>query len=336
MRVGTGPHTYDWIDNWAKIPETASRRDGWAHNGVVCTAEDQIITYHPGEPRMLVLDRSGQLVRTWETELAEGHGLTLVAEGGVEYLWVVDQGAKRVKASDYQYVDGPRGWQVLKMDLDGRVVARLDRPTHPAYREGVFKPTWAAVNEERQGGNGDIWVTDGYGQSYVHRFTKNGDYRASISGEEGSAGRFSCPHSIWVDPRKKEPELYVADRSNGRIQVYDLDGSFKRSFGTGLLTSPTGFAVHGDFLFVIELRARLAVFDPHDQLVCFIGANDAVCQVAGWPNVKDERGIPSPTPLLEPGKFNSPHGIAADSDGNLYLSEWLIGGRYTKLAKVVG
>ena len=58
-----------------------------------------------------------------------------------------------------------------------------------------------------------------------------------------------------------------------------------------------------------------------------------MCDVEGWPNNADESGSPIPTKLLESGKFNSPHGMAVDADGNIYVAEWLIGGRVTKLAK---
>ena len=84
---------------------------------------------------------------------------------------------------------------------------------------------------------------------------------------------------------------------------------------------------------IAELKARLAVLDIDDNLVTYLGDNLAVSDVEGWPNVLDENCQPVRTGLLEPGKFNSPHGMAVDGDGNLYIAEWLIGGRFTKLAK---
>ena len=202
------------------------------------------------------------------------------------------------------------------------------------YRDSRCSPTSVAVDEERFGGSGDVWVADGYGQSYVHRYDKTGAYIGSINGEEGSAGRFNCPHGIFIDRRRGEPELYVADRANARVQVYALDGSFKRVFGSEFLTTPSAFVTHGDQMIIAELRARLTVVDGDDNLVCYLGANESVCDVDGWPNNRDSEGKLIPTSLLEPGKFNSPHGMAVDADGNLYVAEWLIGGRLTKLAKV--
>jgi hypothetical protein len=90
----------------------------------------------------------------------------------------------------------------------------------------------------------------------------------------------------------------------------------------------------GDTLVVAELRARLALVDRDDRLIGYIGADETVCDRPGWPNAKNAVGEAVRPPALTPGKFNSPHGLAADMDGNLYVAEWLIGGRYTRLARV--
>ena len=84
---------------------------------------------------------------------------------------------------------------------------------------------------------------------------------------------------------------------------------------------------------VAELRARQAVLDKDDNLLCYLGDNEQVCSVDGWPNNRNAGGDLVPNALLEPGKFNSPHGMAVDAQGNLYVAEWLIGGRFIKLAK---
>ena len=190
------------------------------------------------------------------------------------------------------------------------------------------------IHETRQGGNGDIWVADGYGQSLVHRYNRDGEYLASISGQEGAAGAFACPHGLWIDTRKPEPELYIADRTNHRIQVYDLEGQYKRALGAEKLISPSAFARQGEALIVAELHARLAILDPADRLICYLGRNEPVSKGEGWPNRLDAHGIPTRTDRLESGRFNSPHGIAVDAEGDIYVTEWLIGGRTTKLARV--
>ena len=124
--------------------------------------------------------------------------------------------------------------QVVKMSLDGQLVQRLETPSLPTYDEVRYSPAGMTVFEERLGGNGDLWVTDGYGASWVHRYDRNGTYLGRITGEEGSAGHFSCPHSVFVDTRR-DPRLVVADRANARFQVYDLEGGFQKAFAIGLL-----------------------------------------------------------------------------------------------------
>ena len=168
-------------------------------------------------------------------------------------------------------------------------------------------------------------MADGYGESYVHRFSKAGDYLGSINGQEGRAGAFDQPHAVFFDTRKSEPELYVADRRNGRVQVYDSDGAFKRAFGSEFLKTPGAFDVVGEFLVIGEHRgARLTIVDAADNLVSYLGENAGVPDTEGWPNV--------PRDIVKPGLFNSPHGLAADDDGNLYVVEWITGGRTVKLA----
>ncbi len=326
MRVGTGDNTYEWVDHWAKVPDTESARQGWAHHGMVITEADEIIGFHQGDSTFLVFDKDGNLRRTWDVDLTEAHGITLVKEGETEYLWVADCADKPAKDNGYEFRSGVFSGRVVKMTLDGQIVMELQRPDLAIYRDGTFSPTWVAVNEERYGGNGDIWVTDGYGQNHIHRYNKSGEYISSINGTESAAGAFDCPHSIFIDRRKSEPEMYVADRTNHRLVAYDLDGVFKRAFASDILTSPGGFVTYGDLIVVIELNAKLAVLDGDDKLVCRLADNDSVVDAESWPNVS--------AGLVKPGKFNSPHGLTVDGDGNLYVAEWLIGGRFTKLAKV--
>ncbi len=72
----------------------------------------------------------------------------------------------------------------MKFGLDGVEVASLARPLHGAYESGFFAPTSVAVNGPRHGGNGDVWVADGYGESLVHRYSADGRYLSTLTGEE--------------------------------------------------------------------------------------------------------------------------------------------------------
>ncbi len=342
MLTGSGSNVYEWIDDWAQFPDSESRRLGWAHPGVAVTSAGEIATVHPGDSTILFFDTDGNLQRSWDIAAREVHQLALEDDGTQQYLWAADPGRKNVKSNGaYEPAAGENGPQVLRLTLDGEQVMRITAPDHEAYADGTFAPTSVTVHEKAKGGSGDIWVGDGYGESYVHRFTSEGEYLSSINGEEGEAGRFNCPHSVWIDYRKSEPELYIADRGNRRVQVYDLEGNYKRVFGSDVLTSPSSFAIDGDQIIVAELRSRLAVFDIDDSFVCYIAENERISRVErnspedvpGWPNNLGDAGNVVRSQVLEPGKLNSPHGIATDPDGNIYSAEWLVGGRYSKLVK---
>ena len=214
--------------------------------------------------------------------------------------------------------------EVVKTTLKGKTILSLPKPPHAVYKKGTYSPTWVAVNEAWLGGNGDIWVADGYGMSYLHRFSADGRYISSTNGGSGDM-KFNCPHGIMFSNRHGTPELYVADRGNSRFQVLDPDGNILRTIRNDL-TLPCGSIPVDDHLIVPQLDARVTILDASDRFVCHLGNNKPTCDIEGWPN--------HPPHLIVPGLFNSPHAAAADSDGNLYVVEWIIGGRITKLKKL--
>ncbi len=254
---------------------------------------------------MLVYDKRGKFIDSWG-DYPGAHGLTLVEEGKEEFLWLTDQDKATVE----------------KTTLSGVVCQSIQPPEYALHEKYV--PTWVAVNEVRHGGNGEIWVADGYGSGFVNRHSASGVFISSLDGTEG-AGRFSCPHGIWFDQRKTPMELYVADRGNHRVQVFDDEGRYLRSFGDNFLTSPDCFVLDGNELIVPELLGRVTVLDPNDEFVCYLGKNEMTGKDKdpAWPN----------TNTLVQGLFNSPHGAAADASGNIYVVEWRIGGRVIKLER---
>jgi hypothetical protein len=353
VSVGTPSHpdmpAFGTVGDWADLSQVPGAESSWAHNGLVITGDGELIGFHAGQ--LVSFDEDGRVLRVVRPGLTEGHGITLVREGDVEYLWISDPGfvfeydgagdeaweplfGKGVRRED-------RDPRVAKLSLDGEIQSELATPPMdpdlPPGMMGQYCPCGTAIDESRFGGSGDIWVADGYGSSLVHRFDKDGSYLSTLSGEEGG-GRFVCPHAVYIDRRGgKVPELYIADRENKRVQVYDLEGTYLRTIGEAFLNSPSGFAQWGATLVVAELYQRLAVLDIDDNLIGYIGADPDASEGQGWPdrpgwpNALTEDGQAEAPTLPQPERFNSPHSVAVDSDGNLYVSEWLIGGRYTKL-----
>lgn len=337
MEIRCGELRYEWIEPWIweEMDPTRERVVGWAHPGMATTAQGEIVTCDPHAANVLFFSPEGVLRHQFATTLTEAHGIAVTEEDRETFIWIADPGNKQ-RLEDGRLVRHNGVGQVVKFRADGSVALQLEPPDHPVYASGRYAPTAVAVHEERFGGNGDIWVADGYGQNHVHRyshFSRGGSYLDSINGGEGSAGDFRCPHGLWIDRRGSEPELYIADRTNRQVQVYDLDGHYKRSFGQSFLSSPSCFAVDGEYLIIGELRARLTVVDRYDQLVGYLGANEAACERDGWPNTKIGDVLERPKELAA-GAFNSPHGLTTDAAGNLYIAEWLIGGRTIKLHKL--
>jgi sugar lactone lactonase YvrE len=310
MKVGQGEFTYEWLEHWARIPQTESGKSNGRTHGVVALDASDVMVFNQAQPGVLRFDSEGRLKNAWGDRFSGAHGMSLVEEPDGPALWLTDQNTA----------------EVVKTTLDGRTLMNIQRPPHPVYAgTAKYIPTWVAVNEERIGGNGDIWVTDGYGSNFIHRYTKAGAYLSSINGTEGKAGAFACPHGIAFVPKAAGPELYIADRANHRVQVYDPEGNFKRVFGADYLTSPCGFVQRNGIVYVPELYASLSIIDEHDREVIRIGDNAPAQKMAGWPNL--------PANQIRAGLFNSPHGMAVDKAGNLYMAEWIVGGRITKLAR---
>ncbi|MCH7984944.1 MAG: hypothetical protein IIC28_13355 [Chloroflexi bacterium] len=333
MQISAGDLEFEWISDWAELPSADSAARGWAHHGAAFSTEGQIVTFHPTESLVVILTPAGDLVRSFGVPVTEAHGLTLATHGYMQSIWIADNGRKRDPDHDYDYMPEPPVGKVVRVSMTGEVELELDTPAIPAYENDLFSPTSAIAFDDRCGGNGDIWVADGYGQSLVHRYNAAGDFLSSIDGTEG-AGRFDCPHSLWIDTRPDAPELLVADRANGRVQVFDMEGGYIRTIGADYFDRPTVFADYGENVLVGELNARVTIVGPNDELVGYLGDNTPVSEEPAWPNEPGDNDIPRRTSRLVEGLFNSPHGITSDDDGNIYVTEWLIGGRYTKLRLV--
>jgi hypothetical protein len=94
-------------------------------------------------------------------------------------------------------------------------------------------------------------------------------------------------------------------------------------------------ASHDGQLIVVEfLPPRLCILDSDDRLVAFIGEDAMAPQRERWPNEVTAVGELTRPRLLAAGRFNSPHAVAVDRGGNIYVTEWLIGGRTIKLQRV--
>jgi len=272
----------------------------WAHPAIELRAGELRVT-HPNGHTLEAYDLSGELVDRIETDLLELHYL--------RWPWAVDTGSKR-------FVAGAEFETVRRRGRVVRVTDGFELP--PPYDDDRrYSPTAVAVDAR-----GNIWVADGYGQSLVHRYTPDGVLELALDG-------FATPHSLAVI----DDRLLVCDRANGRLQEYDLDGRFERTLGEGVVVTPTDLVVSGDHLVLTDFTAaRVTVLTRDGGLVEHLGGGSRTPAEDAWPNARSATGE-IVRPALRRGVLNSPHTLAADQDGEIYVAEWLIGGRVTKLAR---
>lgn len=302
--MGTGQHRYEWNDQWAVLPKP--KQFGFTH--AVCEdRQGRIVVHNMSEDAVAFFDPEGTYMHSWGADLAKGaHGMQYRVEDGQEFLYLAP--------THLHYV--------LKTTLDGEIVLKLEYPKESGAYESAeqYIPTNIAIAP-----NGDFYVADGYGLSYIHQYTKDGEYVRSWGGKGSDPGKMSCPHGIWIDDRFGEPEVLVADRANVRLQYFTLDGEHKR-FVTDKFRYPCHFDQRGDDLLVPDLHGRVTILDGKNDVITHLGDNPDVQKREGYPNL--------PHGERTPGKFISPHGACWDKAGNIFVAEWVNDGRVTKLRRV--
>jgi hypothetical protein len=305
ITMGTGGHTYRWVDNWAKLP--AGKKFGYTHS-VAEDAQGRIHIHNTSADSVAVFDADGKFIRSWGGDLFEGsaHGMQYNKEADGEFFYFADPGRHRV----------------IKTTLDGKVLFQLELPKESGVYEKPekYKPTNIAIAS-----NGDFYVADGYGLFYIHQYDKNARYIRTIGKPGAGPGEFACPHGLTIDSRSGRPLLLVADRQNVRLQYLTLDGKPLSVVDHDLLY-PCHFDIRGTDLLIPDLYGRLTIFDKDNRLVTHLGENPGIEKAAGWPNVPHEQRLA--------GRFNSPHMAIWDRSGNIFCVEWIPDGRVTKLQRV--
>ncbi|GMV96081.1 MAG: hypothetical protein HRF43_03445 [Phycisphaerae bacterium] len=306
---GKGEHTYELIPDWARLPK--GKQFGNTH-GVVEDAQGRIFIHNasPTGDAVCIFDADGKFIDSWGVEFQRGaHGMTLHQEGNEEFLYLACTNQNRI----------------YKTTLSGEIVwSKGPPPLKEVYgQRGRYVPTNIAFAP-----NGDFYVADGYGQSWIHHYGPTGEYIRSWGGKGKEPGKMDCPHGIWVDTRGSEPTVVVADRANVRLQYFTLDGKHIR-FVAHDLRYPCNFRIRGSDLLIPDLYGRVTIFDKDNQLITHLGLGSDDAQwkkPEGYPNVPHEKRVV--------GEFISPHDACWDAKGNLYVVEWVPDGRVTKLRRV--
>ncbi|HUG13793.1 MAG TPA: peptidyl-alpha-hydroxyglycine alpha-amidating lyase family protein [Thermomicrobiales bacterium] len=271
ITVGGGAFTYAPHEGWGGGP---NGHELGLVSDVATDSQDRVYIFNRvPEIAVLVFDREGNFVHSWGQDIfTQPHSIWIDAE---DRVYLTDTGDHTVRCCT----------------TDGELLRLWGVPGQPGAPGMPFnRPSGAMV-----GPSGALYVSDGYGQSRVHKFAPSGELLHSW-GEPGSgAGQFSLPHSVWVD---RDERVFIIDRENHRIQIFDSDGQYLTEWGG--FSRPQGIFIDAsDIVYVVEAR-------PGIQIMTL--ARDAL---GGWTDAGDG-----------PGRFRQfPHSVCVDSRGDIYVGE---------------
>ena len=315
--MGSGEHTYEVHHDWTRDTLPSGHEYGWTSNGVAIDSQERLyVSHHGTHGSIYVFDNKGSFVRTLAPEHrgkseAAGHGIDIRAENGTEFLYLSPDDAKL--AFTKMSLDGEIVWQKGKAEIERDADLKLKR----------FRPTNSSFRPD-----GGYYLGDGYGSSYLFEYDHRDRFVRFLGGPGSADGQFRTPHGQWLDDRDGTPKLVVADRANKRLQWFDMDGNHLSSLGG--FTKPAAIDVRDDLLVVADIGASVTVLDMSNQVVAKLG-NESEWEKRVLDRSQNVRGKRAE---WTGGRFVHPHDVCFDRDGNLFVSEYVQGGRVTKLQKV--
>lgn len=284
--LGNDAFRYEELAEWARLPK------GWSFREVVdveVDENDRVYVFNRGDHPVMVFEQDGSFVSAWgEGLFVRPHGLTLAADGT---LFCVDD----------------QGHCIRKSTLDGEELQVIGTPGEgaPAQSGKPFnQPTKVAFDRD----TGDLYVSDGYGNARVHKYSPEGEHLISWGDYGCEAGEFNLVHSVCTDSTGK---VYIADRENHRVQIFDGEGNYLDQWSN--LHRPCGLHIEKDLVYVGQIPTHLAVNEAYPNL----GACVTIHDLSG----KQLARLGDSRPGERPGQFTAPHGISVDSRGDIYVGE---------------
>jgi DNA-binding beta-propeller fold protein YncE len=292
------PNPYRQVEDWAKLPT------GMAWGQVISVQPlpgGKMLAFQRAEPPLLVFDQAGKLVRSFgDGMFMQAHGLTVDKAG---FIWASDAAARNGK-----------GEQVFKFSPDGKVVMTLGTAGVAGESETTFNgPTDIAIAP-----NGDIFVSDGHVNNRVVKFSKDGKFIKTWGKKGSGPGEFNVPHTLAFDSRGR---LFVGDRSNSRIQIFDQEGAFIEEWKQ--FSRPSGiFITPNDTILVADSDSNTATNPGWKRGIRIGSVKDGkvtalIPEVGVDPDSKDRWYPGGPSIAVTSG----PEGVAMDAQGNVYGAE---------------
>ena len=283
MIFGTAPYTYQVVEGWGREP--AGRKLGIA-SGVAVDSQDRVYVVDR-EPvaAIVVFDRDGYCLTSWGEDIFSlPHDIFIDAD---DRLYIADCGDHTVRICT----------------TEGEVLQTLGTPGAVGTPGKPFNmPTRAAVAP-----SGDIYVSDGYGQHRVHRFSPDGALVQSWGTVGTAPEQFTLPHNVFID---REGRVLVADREpNNRIQIFDAEGNFLSEWPGRLF--PCGLYIDADDTIYIAEGGGVSIFNRDGKLL-------SCWKVLGGPD----------------NALHGAHGIWVDRHGDIYVGEVGVENLLHKFARV--
>ncbi len=263
---------YNVVESWPRLP---SRWRLGQVAGVAADSRGRYYVYHRGEeaPPLLCFDRDGNLVRSWgEGVFGRPH---MAKCDGEENLWLIDDGGHVL------YLYSPEG-EILRTlgtkGIAGRDGTHFNRPTDIAF-----------------GLDGGFYVSDGYGNTRVARFDKNLVFLGEWGREGRGPGEFLLPHGITTD---RDGLVYVADRTNWRVQIFSSEGTFLRQWTHIGRMFEVVYGTDGCFYTIDGTHGRVTKLEPSGSIIGFFG-----------------------TPGDGPGQLSTAHDVAVAPNGDVVVAQ---------------
>jgi DNA-binding beta-propeller fold protein YncE len=286
--LSDGEFQFEVLENWAKLNPDLKLGEVAA---VAVDQTDAVFLFTRGEHPVVVLDQNGNLLRTWGHGLFKHpHGIDIGPDGN---LYCTDDGDHTVR----------------KCTRDGKVLLQIGIPGIPAkFMSGrpFNQCTHTALSPQ-----GDIYVSDGYGNACIHKFDSDGRLLKTWGRSGCAPGEFYVPHNLVCD---EDGWVYVADRENHRVQVFNGEGDFETQWNNLHRPCALCWSTNTQGLFYVgELGPFLA---PHLHFPN-LGPRLSLVNARGEVLARLSAGPAG----IGPGRFIAPHGIAVDSKGDVYIAE---------------
>ena len=295
-------NNYAAVADWLKLPEGRTQLGNQHGDVAVSSAGDVYVSVQDPAAGLQVYSPEGKFLRNVNGAPSDFHGFVIRQDAEGEFIY----GATL------------RGQTIVKMTLDGGIVMTIGSSAIPdQYKIRNVRSNRLALllTGLDVAPNGDIYVTDGYATDYIHRFDKTGKYLTSFGGKNPPYS-FNTLHKLAIDTRFTPARLIACDRANNRVVHLSLDGQLLGVVAKDLLL-PAAIVIDGDNAIVGELGGRVTVLDKTGAVVTRIGANT-------------EQGVGTnklPPAQWREGFVLSPHGVAVNAHGDVFVSEFSAFGR---------